>query len=168
MLNRTARCLLLAVMLATAGCGYRLARKGPAGGETVAIPVFANKSLRPNLEAWLTARLVDEFAAARGGRVVPVDRADLELNGTILSYVTTASAFSAADRMAMYKAEMTVEAVLRQRKSGTVIWKGTVRAAQDYPVNADLALQLNAEEAAGRELCRKIAEEISRRSGETF
>jgi len=163
---------LAGIFMALSGCGYRLAGHQAlhgAGEKTaIAIPVFANKSLRPNLEACLTARLVELFAARGGGRVVPVEQADLELSGAVLSYGTTASAYSAADLTAMYQAAMTAEATLRQLKNGTVLWKGTVSARQEYPANSDLALQLNAEEAAQRELCRKLAEEIMRASSGAF
>jgi hypothetical protein len=134
----------------------------------VAIPVFANKSLRPNLESCLTEKLVELFAANNGGRVVPLDRAELELTGSVLSYSTGAVAYTRDDAAAMYQASMSAEATMRRRANGTVLWQGTVRAVQDYPANINLNLQLNAEDAARSELCRKLAEDILRRSGEAF
>lgn len=161
-------CILIAVCLLAAGCSYRLGAPMQERSGTVAIPIFANKSLRPNLESCLTERLVGLYAASGGGRVVPLERADMELTGSVLSYNNGVVAYTGNDKSAMYQASMSVEATLRKRANGTVLWQGTVRAAQDYPANSDLNLQLNAEDAARSELCRKLAEDILRRSGEGF
>jgi hypothetical protein len=150
------------------GCGYRLAGSALARGRTIAIPVFANKALRPNLESCLTAQLVQLYAAESGGRVLPHDQADLELTGAVTSYSESASAYSAADKVMTYQVVMSADAVLRERKSGEVLWKGTVKAVQDYPTSSNLALKINAEDAAVRELCRKLAEEVVRQSGNAF
>jgi outer membrane lipopolysaccharide assembly protein LptE/RlpB len=161
---------ILAALLAAGGCGYRLAAPaGGRGGQSIAIPVFANKSLRPNVDACLTARLVDFYAAAHGGRIVSSDQAELLLTGAVLAYRTSTSAYDAADKAAMIRLEMSAEATLSERASGTVLWRGQVTAEQDYPANRDnLALQLNAEAEAQSELCRKLAAEIIRRSGQSF
>ncbi|MBT0662972.1 hypothetical protein KI809_01560 [Geobacter pelophilus] len=160
--------VLLGAILMLAGCGYGLAARTIPGNQTIAIPIFANKTLRPNLEACVTSKLVEQFARAGGGRVVNHDKAELELTGAILSYSESASAYTAGDKVALYQVTMTVEASLRQLSTGNVLWKGTLRAVQDYPTSNDLALKLNAQDAALRELCRKLAEGIERESGNHF
>lgn len=160
--------ILAFLVLQSTGCGYRLSGHGGLSGRSVAIPVFANRSLRPNLDSCLTSRLVSVFAAESGGRVVSSGQADLELSGAIISYAAGISSFSASDLVMTYRATMSAEAVLREVKSGTVVWKGSVTAHQDYPANADLALQLNAEEAAKDELCRKLADNLLKLSGNSF
>ncbi len=159
-------CLIICLMLV--GCGYRLAGTATARGRTIAIPVFANKALRPNLESCLTAQLVQLYAAESGGRILPRDQADLELTGAVTAYTEFASGYSASDKAVTYHSSMTAEATLRDLKSREVLWKGTVKAVQDYPTSSNLALKLNAEDAALRELCRKLAEEIGRQSGYAF
>lgn len=160
--------LLIVFCLLITGCSYRLAGPIQERSRTVAIPVFANKSLRPNLESCLTEKLVEVFAASSGGRVVPLDRAELELTGSVLSYSTGTIAYTGDDTAAMYQASMSAEATMRNRSNGKVLWQGTVRGVQDYPARNDLNLQLNAEDAARSELCRKLAGDILRRSGEAF
>ena len=160
--------ITLALSLLLSGCGYRLAVHESLKGRSVAVPVFANKTLRPNLESCLTAKVVDRFAGSGGATVVKSDQAELALTGTILAYNESASGFTADDKVAMYQLSMTVEAALRQVSNGAVIWKGTLRAVQDYPTSSDLALKINAQEAALRELCRKLAESIERESGNRF
>ncbi len=159
-------CLIICLMMV--GCGYRLTGKTLDRGRTIAIPVFANKALRPNLESCLTTQLVQLYAAEGGGRVLPHDQSELELTGAVTSYSESARAYSAADKVMTYQVVMTAEATLREQKSREVLWKGTVKAVQDYPTNSNLALKLNAEDAALKELCRKLAEEIVRQSRNAF
>jgi outer membrane lipopolysaccharide assembly protein LptE/RlpB len=156
------------MFLVPAGCGYRLAAHADLKGKAVTIPVFANKTLRPNLETCVTRGVVEQFAGPGGARIVAPDEAELELAGAVLTYSEAASAFTAADQVAMYQLVMTAEGTLRQTPSGKVLWKGTVRAVQDYPTNTNIALKINAQESAQRELCRKLAESILRESGNHF
>jgi hypothetical protein len=111
---------------------------------------------------------VEQFSGSGGAVVVNPEQADLELTGTILTYSESASAFTANDKVAMYQVSMSAEASLRQAKTGAVLWKGIVRAVQDYQTNSNLALKSNAQESALRELCRKMAEDIERQSGNRF
>ncbi|WP_160295195.1 LptE family protein [Geobacter sp. OR-1] len=160
--------LILIAFAVLTGCGYGLVKRDVSRNQTIAIPLFGNKTFRPNLESCVTERLVDLFARTGGGRVVSPANADLELTGDILDYSESVSGYNASDKVAVYRVVMTVEASLRERKSGNVLWKGVLRAGQDYPTSSDLALKLNAEDAARRELCRKLAEDIERESGNSF
>jgi outer membrane lipopolysaccharide assembly protein LptE/RlpB len=159
---------MIVLLLFAAGCGYRLSGASHSGARTIAVPVFANKTLRPNAEYCLTTNIVDFLAKSTGGKVVPRDEADLELTGTVLTLNDDAVAFTASDMVAMYRLTMTAEAALRERKSGETVWKGIVRGGTDYSTNKDLALKLNAQDAALHDLCRKLAEDIVRQSGSTF
>ena len=58
----------------TSGCGYRLAGKAtaiPANIDSVAIPIFDNKTTKYRLEQRLTSAVVDEFVARTRYRIVP-------------------------------------------------------------------------------------------------
>ena len=155
-----------------AGCGYQLA--GHVGdsrlvaGKRIAIPVFASKSYRPNLEAVLTASLVDEAARRSGGLVVGESEAELLLTGTILSYNTLPVSYSAADTVRTYRTTIVVEAVLMEKGSRKTLWKGVESQSQDYPANPAIALQQNSEEAAIREVCRKLAEQLYQKITQDF
>lgn len=168
MVVKIVTCAALSLLILMSGCGYRLATQSPSGNRSISIPVYANKAVRPNLESCLTSRLVDQFARSSGTIVVKPGQADLELTGAILEYNEFASAFTADDQTAMYQLSMTAESSLQQVKSGLVLWKGISRAVQDYSTSSDLALKINAQEAALNELCRKIAEDIDRQIGSRF
>lgn len=189
--------LLLLLLCAPGGCGYRLtadpALSSPIAGKKVAVPVFANKSYRANLGAFLTWSLVEEFARRSGGRVTKEDDADLVLSGTVVSYAGTPLSYTAYDRVAEYKATVTVEATLVEKATRAVVWKGTVSWSQSYPVRTravkhqhalighkilfpnistavrtNVALQQDSEEAALREICDKVAQQIYERISQGF
>ena len=158
--------LVLLAVAVVAGCGYHAANSvgnGPlAGGRSVAIPVFLNKSYRPSLELSLTESAVREFALRSGGRVAAVDDADLILNATIVSYTVNPVAYSGQDQIREYRLDIVIEASLQDRASRRVVWAGKLTEGQDYPADSDtnVALQLNRERAAVQEIGRKIARRL--------
>jgi outer membrane lipopolysaccharide assembly protein LptE/RlpB len=166
--------LILAAMLCglLAGCGYQHAGYGSsdllAGNKTISVPLFLNKTYRPNLEVICTASLVDEFAKRSGGKVVKEDVADLLLSGTVASYYSLPVAYTSIDTIKEYRVSITVKATLRDRPSQKVLWKGELTDTQTYPVFTDIALQQNAEEAAIREILRKIAQRLYQKINEQF
>lgn len=177
--------LLLVCLLA--GCGYRLSGNSgssPVSGRAIAVPIFANATHRPHLETIVTTALRDEVSW-RGGRLTAAaDNANLVLHGKVTSFASSAVSYTADDRIREYRASLTVEASLSERETGTMLWKGTSTATQDFPVvefplnNPPLAervepqnrtaLQQNSEEAAIRELSRKVARDIYERIHEGF
>ena len=152
------------------GCGYHsvVARDPVSGANGVNVVMFANKSFRPGVEAVLARDLVDELALRTGGKVLSGDQAQLELTGAVLSYGSTAISYTALDAIREYKLSIKVDAALQDRQTRKVLWKGVLTEEQSYPVNANLALQLNSEEAAAARICRRLSEEIWQKIGERF
>ena len=161
---------LLVLLVALAGCGYHsVAGRGPLGDANgVNVTVFANKSFRPGLEGIIARDLVHELALRTGGNVVRGDQADLELTGTVISYTSVPISYTALDTIAEYKAVVTVQAVLLDQQSRKVLWKGDLVGEQSYPVNDNIALQQNAEEAAIAVVSRRLSERIWQKIGERF
>ena len=164
---RGAKTFLLACSL-LAGCGYHLANRQVETGKTIAVPVFVNRSYRPGMEAVLAESIIGEFALHSGGRVKGEDEAELLLSGAVTAYATTPVSFTASDTIKEYRADMTIEATILERATRKVVWKGTLTDSQVYPIDADVALQINREKAAIREICRKLAQRLYQKSGEDF
>ncbi len=175
------------------GCGYRLAKYGEghlvSGEKAIGILLFTNKSTRPNLEAVLTAALVDEFALRSGGKVVTESSADLLLSGTIDSYAEVPVSYTSLDLIKEYRASIAAKVVLRDKASQKVLWKGDVNETQTFPSFADssplqtniplqenigaiqqnnVTLLQNTEDAAVKEMCRKLAQRIYQKISEDF
>jgi outer membrane lipopolysaccharide assembly protein LptE/RlpB len=77
--------LPLAALL-TIGCGYQSGQVVPAGGRTIAVPLFTNRTYRPDLERDLTRAVQQEIVARTGFHIV--DEAadpDLVLVGRLVS-----------------------------------------------------------------------------------
>ncbi len=164
--------LAAALCMLLGGCGYHVARYGEghlvSGSKEVGISLFTNKSYRQNLEAILTAALVDEFARRSGGKVVADDAAQLLLSGAVESYGSAAISYTSLDLIREYKVSMTVAATLREKATQKVLWKGEVVETATYPSFADVAQQQNAEDEAIREICRKLAQRIYQKVNEDF
>ncbi len=160
------------------GCGYHLTSETQTpslvAGKTVAIPMWRNKSYRMNLEALVTGSVINEFAMRGGGKVVAEEAADLVLSGAIENYLTTAVSYTSADLIREYRITLTIEAQLTERRSQKVLWKGKLSADQDYPALIDpnvanrIALQQNSEDAALREISRKLAQQLFQKMSENF
>jgi outer membrane lipopolysaccharide assembly protein LptE/RlpB len=152
------------------GCGYHTvaARDPISGANGVNVTLFANKTYRPGVAGVLARDLVDELALRTGGRVLSGDEAQLELVGAILSYSAEPVSYTAQDAIREYKISIKVEALLREHRTQKVLWKGELTEDQVYPVNTNLALQQNAEEAAAAKVCRRLSEEIWQKIGERF
>ncbi|HJV64352.1 MAG TPA: LptE family protein [Geomonas sp.] len=163
-------CLWLLAATLLGGCGYHaVTPRGPlAGGKSVNVTLFSNKSYRSGLEGTLARAMVDEFALRSGGNVQPRDRADLELVGTILAYATVPVSYTAQDTIKEYQVVMKVQATLREQQTLKVLWKGEVSGSQTFPVNDNLALQQNAEEAAAAKICRRLSEDLWVKIGEAY
>ena len=155
-----------------AGCGYHLATQGGASpllsGKRIAIPIFANKSYRPNLESLLTEQVIREFALRSGALVMSSNDADILLNGTVTAYTTVPVSYSSKDKITEYRADITLEATLVERGSRKVLWTGKISDRQEYPAEADISLQMNREVAATREICRKLALKLYLTIGQDF
>jgi outer membrane lipopolysaccharide assembly protein LptE/RlpB len=164
--------LVLVSFLFISGCGYQLANRpdstSPITGKTVAIPLFANKVYRPHVEAVLTQSMVDEFAHRSGGGVVAEESAELVVKGAVTTYNSTQVAYSEFDRAKQNRLTVAAEAVLRERRTQRVLWKGALSLFQDYPANSDLALQQNSQDAALRDVCRRLAEQFYQQMSSAF
>ena len=163
-------CLLLVAAALVCGCGYRpVVPRGPlAEANGVNVVLFQNKSYRPGLPGQLARNLVDQLALRSAGKVLAGDQAQLELTGTVLSYATAPVSYSAQDVIKEYKSVLAVQAILRERATGKVLWKADLTEEQAFPVNTNIALQQNAEEAAIESICRRLSEEIWQKIGAQF
>jgi hypothetical protein len=68
------------------GCGYTMGFRPRAGIQSIAVPIFENKSLRRELEFPLTEAVVREIQRRTPLRITSPDKADWTLHGTIESF----------------------------------------------------------------------------------
>ncbi|WP_243374437.1 LptE family protein [Geotalea sp. SG265] len=153
------------------GCGYHHLQGvgSPARGlDGIHVRIFANKSYRAGLETVVTQSLIDEYALHSGGNAVAEGAARLVLSGTVLSYTVDPVSYTAADRVAGYRAALKIAATLTERQTGKIVWKGEVSGNRDFPASPDIALQQNRESAAIAEISRRLAEQLHEKMQEDF
>jgi len=68
-----------------AGCGYSLHGNLPEHVQTVAVPVFTNRTAEPAIESFLTQAVVEAFATNGRLRVVNAAQADAILEGEVVA-----------------------------------------------------------------------------------
>ncbi len=171
---RTALLILLLILVSSLiyACGYHsIARDGQerfGEGATVSIPIFSNKTYKPNLENILLNDLIGEFAKRNGLRVVEREVADYTLSGEVLTYSKVAVSYTGYDIVKEYTATMTVVASLRKNSNQKVIWKGEVSWSQDFPASSDIAILQNREDAAIQVICQRLAQQLYLKINEDF
>lgn len=156
--------LLVALVFILSGCGYSLTNSSSqqlAAGQTLWVPFIGNESVSPTAQTVIRRALYDECHALRGLVAAGSEAtADLYMKGRLVSYANKIISYTAADRVREYK--LTLEVELELYRSGTAlpIWKGILQGSSNYPANANLALQRNAEERALDAAARIISQKF--------
>ena len=157
----------LAVLLgagALGGCGYSFRGNLPPHIQTVAVPVFVNKTTEPAVENTITAAVVDAFVNSGRLRVVPLGQADSVLEGEIVGYSLQALAFDRNVNIQEYRLLVTLNLKLRDARRGGVLWqqdglqeKGDFRlAGQPGAVSATIGREEGAVREAAAQIGRRI------------
>ena len=118
---------LLALALPLAGCGYHLAghsRSLPPEVKRIGIPIFVNKTERPELEQRITARVISEFVT-RGRYQISSNEegVDAILKGEILVYLLNPVAIDAEGRATRYEIILNARAALVATADDRVLWQ---------------------------------------------
>jgi outer membrane lipopolysaccharide assembly protein LptE/RlpB len=117
---------LLSVSLLLSGCGYHTSGhaqvKLPSGIDTIAVPIFANKTNSYRAEQILTEAVVREFTSRSPYKVVPKDdgSADAVLHGTVVSsnvYPLTYDSQTGRQSSAIVQINMSVKLVDKHGKT---------------------------------------------------
>lgn len=164
--------LLILLTALFAGCGYHAlaldTQQRFGDSATVSIPIFANKTYKPNLENILLNNLIGEFAKRKGLRVVQSGESDYTLSGELLRYEKSAVSYTGQDIVKEYTATLTIAAALRKSSNQMVVWKGQLSWSQDLPASSDIAIQQNSEDAAIQVICQRLAQQLYLRINEDF
>lgn len=118
---------VLAAGAALAGCGYHLAGHGttlPPEVQSVGIPIFENRTSRPELEQRVTGAVIDEFTTRGRVRILPGEEgADAVLRGILYTYTTTPVVLNEQGRARRYEILITARVVLAQAATDRILWE---------------------------------------------
>lgn len=150
---------------ALTGCGYHLAGHGstlPPEVHSVGIPIFENRTSRPELEQRVTGSVIDEFSTRGRVRIVPGEQgADAVLRGTLFTYTTTPVVLNEEGRARRYEILITARVVLSQAATDRVLWEDDhFLFKQQYDVPETSIAYIDQELIAIDEVARDFAKTI--------
>lgn len=166
------RLLSILVFLLVSGCGYHLGEESsklPGDVSTLKIEMFENLTMQPYLENIMTTSVTRRLLLFPELNLVEnLAQAEAVLSGKVLFYQVESSAYNENNIVTEYRATMKIEAELRRKSDGRILWRGDI--IRFYPFSADLDLkrQDDLERIAQTLLATRLAEDLSSQLTETF
>jgi len=141
--------LLLGTMLG--GCGYTVNGTLPSHINTVAVPIFRNRTQEPAIEGFITRAVVEAFSTNGRLKVVGSGNADAILDGEITEYSVASIAFDKDSNVRQYRLVVTVNLRMRDmRKRALLFQQNAVREQADFRVQNAVSQTISREETALR------------------
>ncbi len=131
------------------GCaGYHVGPVTKRSFNSIAVPMFRNETLRPQLEAQISNAVIKRLQQDGSLRLEPESRADVVLTGTVFRYARNALRMLHSDTGVPreYEIAITVRVEARDRRTGEIVLKSTeIEGKSDVFIGED---QQSAEEQA--------------------
>jgi outer membrane lipopolysaccharide assembly protein LptE/RlpB len=165
-----ARALALGLSaLALAGCGYSLRGNLPDHIQTVAVPVFTNRTAEPAVENFLTSAVVEAFSTNGRLRVVGPENADSLLEGEVIGYALESIAFDRQANVRQYRLVVTMNLRFRDLRRNAILFEQQrLREKADFQVLGAVSQTISREEGAVRAAAIDIARSIVSMTVERF
>lgn len=156
------RALALGLLVAAgAGCGYSFRGTLPEHIQTVAVPVFANKTGEPRIESLLTNAVVEAFSTNGRLRVVKREDADAVLEGEVVGYAVQSISYDSQANVRQYRLIVTMNLkLLDMRKSAVLFEEHSFREKADFQVMNAVSQTISVEETAVRTAATEIGRAI--------
>jgi hypothetical protein len=155
--------------LALAGCGYSLRGNLPDHIQTVAVPVFTNRTAEPAVENFLTSAVVEAFSTNGRLRVVGPENADSLLEGEVIGYALESIAFDRQANVRQYRLVVTMNLRFRDLRRNAILFEQQrLREKADFQVLGAVSQTISREEGAVRAAAIDIARSIVSMTVERF
>ena len=127
-LERSRIAFVLAVLvLPAAACGDHLSGHGntlPPEVRSIGIPIFTNRTNRPELEQRVTEAVINEFSTRGRLRILSGEEgADAVLHGTLYTYTTNPVVLNEQGRARRYEILITADVRLSQAATDRILWE---------------------------------------------
>jgi len=166
-MRRLHSALLLSLgLLSSAGCGYRVGGRVdalPKSIHTIAVPAFANLTIRYKLTDRLASAITREFLSRTRYQVVSDPaQAEAVLDGAVLSYAAYPVIFDPArGRASSVQMSVILRIALRQRSSGTVLFsRPRMEFRERYEISVDQEAYFEESDPALDRLSRDVARTV--------
>jgi outer membrane lipopolysaccharide assembly protein LptE/RlpB len=155
------RALLLLAALLAGGCGYTVRGTLPSHINTVAVPIFRNRTSEPAIEGFITRAVVEAFSTNGRLKVVSSGQADAVLDGEITSYSVSSIAFDKDSNVRQYRLVVTLNLKMRDvRRGGLLFQQNGVTEQADFRVQDTVSQTISREETALRAAAVDIGRSI--------
>jgi outer membrane lipopolysaccharide assembly protein LptE/RlpB len=149
--SRRPRLVLLLLAVVLGGCGYTVHGTLPSHINTVAVPIFRNRTVEPAIEGFITRAVVEAFSTNGRLKVVGTERADAILDGEITSYSVASIAFDQNANVRQYRLVVTMNLRMRDVRRNTLLFhQNDVREQADFRVQNAVSQTISREETALR------------------
>ena len=142
------------------GCaGYHIGPVTQRNFKSIAVPMFRNRTLRPQLEAQITGAIIKRLQQDGSLRIESEPNADVVLDGSIVRYQRTALRLLTSDTHVPreYEIAITVRVEAKDRRTGEVVLKSTeVSGKSDVFIGAD-------QQSAEEQVLPLVADDIGHR-----
>lgn len=154
---------VLLLMGTLPGC-YTARNSVPSHIKSIAIPVFANKSLQSAVEDELTQKVIERFQSNNQLRLAEPGEADAELDGTITTYTNRVYRFNNQERADEYIVTITLDVGVMDRAKNRELWSQEgIRASATYLISG---AQARTEADARKEAVAQLADILLSRTVE--
>lgn len=154
---------LLALLVASSGCGYHIAGHSaqlPENVRTITIPAFVNDTTTYRIEQLLTASVVREFATRTHYHILndPSETADATLRGVVLSASSSPLTYnSATGQAASVLVVVSMKVSLTDRQGKVLYQNPAYLFREQYEVSQDLTTFFEEDSPAFRRLSQDFA-----------
>ena len=149
------------VAVAVAGCGYSFRGTLPEHIQTVAVPVFVNKTGEPKLGSVLTNGVVEAFSTNGRLRVVKREDADAVLEGEVIGYSVQSISYDSQANVRQYRLTVTLNLkLLDMKKSAVLFEEHSLSEKADFQVMNAVSQTISVEETAVRTAATEIGRAI--------
>ena len=146
---------------AITGCGYSFRGNLPEHIQTVAVPVFANKTGEPRIESLLTNGVVEAFSTNGRLRVVKREDADAVLEGEVIGYSVQSISYDSQANVRQYRLTVTLNLKLLDMKKSIVLFEEhSLSEKADFQVMNAVSQTISVEETAVRTAATEIGRAI--------
>jgi hypothetical protein len=156
---RGALVLQLISLLATGCAGYHVGPVTQRNFKSIAVPMFRNRTLRPQLEAQITNAIIKGLQQDGSLRVESEPNADVILDGAIIHYERTTLRSLRSDTRVPREFEITitVRVEAKDRRTGEIVLKSTeVTGKSDVFIGED-------QQSAELQVLPLIANDVARK-----
>lgn len=111
------------ILMLSSGCGYTTQSSLDPQYQTIHVEAFYSESKEYGLQAPLTNAITRKFIADGRLEVVPMDQADLLLQGVITDYALKGLTFDQNDRPTQYLQVITAGVRVTDQHTGEILWQ---------------------------------------------